>query len=137
MKRRKLWLKINDTERLFKILLSGVLQGSILGPNLFNIFINDLLFFINQVKLANFADDNTIYTAKSDLNELSRLLKKESEAAIKWFSDNNMIVNPKKYQEIIIKRQNRLDHSCCLTINNADIKSRESVALLGMKIGNK
>ena len=137
MKRRKLWLKINDTECLFKILLSGVLQGLILGPILFNIFINDLLFFISQVKLANFADDNTIYTAKSDLNELSRLLKKESEAAIKWFSDNNMIVNPKKYQEIIIKRQNRLDHSCCLTINNADIKSRESVALLGMKIGNK
>ena len=134
MKRRKQGVKINDTESLFKILLSGLPQGSILGPILFNIFINDLLFF---TKLANFADDNTIYAAKRDLNELLRLLKKESEVAIKWFSDNNMIVNPKKYQEIIIKRQNRLDHSCCLTINNADIKSRESVALLGMKIGNK
>ena len=134
MKRRKQGVKINDTESLFKILLSGLPQGSILGPILFNIFINDLLFF---TKLANFADDNTIYAAKRDLNELLRLLKKESEVAIKWFSDNNMIVNPKKYQEIIIKRQNRLNHSCCLTINNADIKSRESVALLGMKIGNK
>ena len=78
---------------------------------MFNIFINDLFFFINQAKRANFADDNTIYTAKRlcrsyyhDLKELSRLLKKESEAAIKWFSDNNMIVNPKKYQEIIINR---------------------------------
>ena len=137
MKRRKQGVKINDTESLFKILLSGVPQGSILGPILFNIFINDLLFFINEAKLATFAGDNTIYAAKRDLNELLRLLEKESEVAIKWFSDNNMIVNPKKYQEIIIKRQNRLDHSCCLTINNADIKSRESVALLGMKIGNK
>ena len=137
MKRRKQGVKINDTESLFKILLSGVPQGSILGPILFNIFINDLLFFINEAKLANFADDNTIYAAKRDLNELLRLLEKESEVAIKWFSDNNMIVNPKKFQAIIINRQNRSNHNCCLTINNIEIKSKESVTLLGIEIDNK
>ena len=41
-----------------------------LGPILFNIFINDLLVIINEAKLANFADDNAIYAAKRDLNEL-------------------------------------------------------------------
>ena len=74
MKRRKQGVKTNDTESLFKILLSGVPQESILGLILFNIFINnDLLFFINEAKLANFADDNTIYAAKKDLNELLTL----------------------------------------------------------------
>ena len=104
---------------------------------LFNIFINDLLFFINEAKLANFADDNAIYAAKRDLNELLRLLKKEFEVAIKWFSDNNMIVNPKMFQAIIINRQNGSNHNGCLTINNAEIKSKESVTLLGIEINNK
>ena len=102
-----------------------------------NIFINDLLFFINEAKLANFADDNTIQAAKRDLNELLKLLEKESEVAIKWFSNNNMAVNPKRFQESIINRQNRSNHQCCLNINNAEIKSKESVALLGMEIDNK
>ena len=82
MKRRKQGVKINDTESLFKKLLSGVPQGSILDPMFFNIFINDLLFFVNEAKLANFADVNTICVAKRDLNELLRLLKKEHEIAI-------------------------------------------------------
>ena len=137
MKRRKQGVKINDTESLFKILLSGVPQGSILGSILLNIFINDLLFFINESKCANFADYNTIYAAKRDLNELLRLFKKESEVAIKWFSDNNMMVNLKKFQAIIINRQNRSNHNCCLTINNVEIKSKESVALLGIENDNK
>ena len=79
----------------------------IVGPILSNIFINDLLFFVNEAKLSNFADDNTIYAAKRDLNELLRLLEKESEVAIKWFSNNNMAVNPKRFQASIINRQNR------------------------------
>ena len=65
------------------------------------------------------------------------MLEKESEVAIKLFRDNNMIVNPKKFCEIIINRQNRSNHNCCLTMKNAEIKSKESVTLLGIGIDNK
>ena len=85
----------------------------------------------------NFADDNMIYTAIGNLNELLRLLEKESEVEIKWISDNNMIVNSKTFQVMIINRQNRSNHNCCLTINNVEIQSKESVTRLGIEIDNK
>ena len=49
VKRRKQGVKINHTESVFQILLSGIPQGSILDPILFNIFIKDLFFFIKDV----------------------------------------------------------------------------------------
>ena len=76
LKRRTQGVKINDTENTFQILLSDVPQGSILGPILFNIFINDLFLFINEFELANFADDNTIYTTKKNVEELIKVLEK-------------------------------------------------------------
>ena len=47
-----------------------------------------------------------------------------------------MIVSPKQFQAIT-NRQNSSNHNCCLTINNADIKSKESVTLLGVGTDNK
>ena len=101
LKKRKLGVKINHTASLFKIVLSGVLQGSILGPIFFDIPTNGLLLkSINETKVANFADDNTIYAVRKDFNELLSLLEKKSEVAIKRFSDRNMIANPEKSQTI-------------------------------------
>ena len=82
--------------------MSDVPQGSILGPILFNIFINDLFLFINEVELANFADDNTICTTKKNVEELIKVLEKESKSAIDWFEINNMIVNTDKFQAMIL-----------------------------------
>ena len=60
LKRRKQYVIINNFHSIFQILLSSAPQGFILWPLLFNIFINDLFYFIKDAQLLNFADDNTI-----------------------------------------------------------------------------
>ena len=102
LKRRKQNVKINNVFSTFQVLLSGVPQGSILGPILFNIFINDLFLWIDEATLHNFADDNTLSAFAKSITELIRILEKESEIAIKWFSENEMSVNPEKFHGIII-----------------------------------
>ena len=82
LKRRKQNVWINNTHSIFQILLSGVPQGSMLGPILFNIIINNLLLWISNSELLNIVNDNTTSAAKNTIEELINTLEKESLAAI-------------------------------------------------------
>ena len=60
LKRCEQCVRINNTYSSFQTILSGAPQGSVLGPILFNFYINDLLLFIRQATVYNYADDNTL-----------------------------------------------------------------------------
>ena len=67
---RKQRTKINSEFSPWEEILFGVPQGSILGPLLFNIFLCDLFFIMNDVEFASYADDNTPFLVGDDLNDV-------------------------------------------------------------------
>ena len=96
LKNRMQRTKVNGSYSSWKELLGGVPQGSILGPLLFNIFINDIFFFLDKSKIINYADDNTPYTIENDVMELLKILESETLNVLNWFGINEMKPNQGK-----------------------------------------
>ena len=130
-------VKNNNTFSLFKLILSGVPQRSILGPILFNVFINDLHMLLNSNNLFNFADDNTISAFSVTVEGLINILQTETEKSLDWMENNDMIVNPDKFDAIILTKDRRDNTGIEITVNDTIIKSNEKVDLLGLTLDDK
>jgi hypothetical protein len=112
-------------------IIKGVPQGSILGPLLFNIFINDLFFIISKTDMCNFADDNSLFSCAKTLNEVVSNLKFDLANVLKWFSLNLLKPNRSKFQMLVIG-ENFLP--ICIRVGDLVLNAKNSVELLGITI---
>ena len=130
---RKHRTKVNNYLSTWADIVSGVPQGSILGPLLFNIYINDIFLFTDQDKVANYADDTTPYSIKNNYTELLDTLQLESNILTDWFNINFFKLNADKCKLLISHRSDDLS----LDIEGKTVICEKSVKLLGIKIDNK
>ena len=117
----------------------GVPQGSILGPILFGIFINDLPFNItnNTVSCDMFADDNSLHTSAKDIPTVQNALQESLNDVSHWCQNNQMVLHPKKTKSMTIttrQKRQRNNFKMSLYLENTPIEQVSEHRVLGVTI---
>ena len=130
-------MKIGRSRGYWGNLSHGVPQGSVLGPLMFNIFLNDVFYVLDkQYNLYNYADDNTLVNSDACILSLKSKLEKNANMASHWFANIHMKSNFSKFQAMIL---NNHSDSCeiSLRVGNNDVKLNDCVKLVGIYIDYK
>ena len=132
LSQRQQWVKVGSSLSEWLDITLGVQHGSILGPILFNAFINDLLLFIKETYICNFADDTTLHACGKDSDTISNKLELETNTAIQWLKDNEMIANPSKFQLMFPSKYKNIEKN--MSFDGKIITSLDTVELLGITL---
>lgn len=125
-------LKFQSTPALVQ---HGVPQGSILGPLLFILYVNDIPKLQNCLTIS-YADDTSLLTFDSHIEDTIRKAQNNLDNIIQYFSDNKLTVNPLKTSYIIFnkKRNYNLEYHTNLTCNGENISNVPSIKFLGITL---
>jgi hypothetical protein len=128
-------VKIDQNLSEWSTLRSGVPQGSLAGPVLFNVFLNDLLLTLEPLcTVYNYADDNSLSVSHADSRAVKTSLEQAATCALEWFKNNQMKANPAKFQAIVMGRNGKGNDVVFQLPGDLVIKPNDHVTLLGLCI---
>ena len=135
LRNRKQYVVYNEVNSEKQDISCGVPQGSILGPLLFLIYINDLAHVSDKLFALLFADDSNMFLSGKDPNELISVMNTEMKKVIDWLNINKLSLNLKKTHFIIFRRKRARINVCeNLIVNGITISMTDQSKFLGVII---
>ena len=131
---RRQRVKIDGTYSNWRTVKAGLPQGTILGPLLFNMFVNDLNYFITKVSLRLYADNATKYFADHSPTILEYIINDELNTLSEWlFHRNHLTTNPSKTQALVLRPSM---YNYDLRMNESTIEIKEFLKILGVNMND-
>ena len=127
-------VKLGHTFSTWMGVSAGVPQGSLLGPLLFNIFMNDLAFAIRDCRLISYADDTKLHLSHKDPQAVEDGINLDLINTTQWFQRNGMIANPDKYQALVL---GNTGYDFDIKCEEKPIPVSSEIQLLGVTLDNK
>ena len=104
------------------LVCAGVPQGSILGPLLFSVYVNDLLTVTQDCQLNMYADDMEIHCSNADLSVAQHCLQSDLDSVQLWLRANLLSLNVRKSHAMLIgSRQKLQDHDLCIFVGGVQL----------------
>jgi hypothetical protein len=141
LQNRKQYVEWDNTKSECEYLTTGVPQGSILGPLLFIIYVNDIINASKLYHLIMYADDTTMYTAINTKHQTEKhindTLNKELNKITEWFKVNKLALNNKKTKYMMFTVHRRPKPEIILQIENKNLDMVEQFNFLGIELDDK
>ena len=132
---RNQYVSINGFDSGLTSINCGVPQGSVLGPLLFLLYINDLNQAIKFCKVHHFADDTNILYLSNSIKKLNKLVNTDLKHLVNWLNANIISLNIKKTEIVIFKsNQKKFEGDLKIKLCGKRLYPTESVKYLDVKI---
>ncbi|NQY44078.1 MAG: reverse transcriptase family protein, partial [Legionellales bacterium] len=138
LKERKQCVQVGNSISDLELVTCGVPQGSVLGPLLFLIYINDIPNSSKVLYFHLFADDTSLFLSHKDINKLEELLNHELDNISNWLKANKLSLNVSKSNVLIFRAKNASnDNVIHLNIDNEPLLEKTYAKYLGVYIDHK
>ena len=115
----------------------GVPQGSILGPLLFLLYINDMHLSIRNSTIYHFADDTNLLLSSKSLKDLRKMMNQDLKLVFEWLCANRLSLNADKTEFLIFRPPKRDSQRITLSLNRQTIFESTKIRYLGLILDNK